>query len=40
MGGKEAEALLKLLDDLEGNDDVQKVHSNADIDEAILAQAE
>jgi len=40
VGGKDAETLLKLLDDLEGNDDVQKVHSNADIDEAILAQAE
>ena len=40
VGGKDAETLLRLLDDLEGNDDVQKVHSNADIDEAILAQAE
>jgi YebC/PmpR family DNA-binding regulatory protein len=40
VGGKDAEALLRLLDDLEENDDVQKVHSNADIDEAILAQAE
>lgn len=40
VGGKDAETLLKLLDDLEGNDDVQKVHSNADIDEAILAQVD
>ena len=40
VDGKDAETLRKLLDDLEGNDDVQKVHSNADIDEAILAQAE
>jgi YebC/PmpR family DNA-binding regulatory protein len=40
VGGKDAEALLKLLDALEENDDIQKVHSNADIDEAILAQAE
>lgn len=40
VGGKDAETLLRLLDDLDGNDDVQKVHSNADIDEAILAQEE
>ena len=40
VGGKDAEVLLRLLDDLEGNDDVQKVHSNADIDEAVLAQVE
>ncbi len=39
-GGKDAEKLLRLLDSLEENDDVQKVHSNADIDEAVLAQAE
>jgi len=38
--GKDAEKLLKLLDGLEENDDVQKVHSNADIDEAVLAEAE
>ncbi len=37
--GREAERLLKLLDALEENDDVQKVHSNADIDEAALAGA-
>lgn len=40
VAGKEAESLLKVLDALEENDDVQKVHSNADIDEEILAQAE
>jgi YebC/PmpR family DNA-binding regulatory protein len=35
--GKDAEKLLKLLEVLDDLDDVQKVHSNADIDEAILA---
>ncbi len=40
MAGKDARKLLKILDDLEENDDVQKVHSNADIDEAALAEAE
>lgn len=37
--GKDAEKLLKLLDMLDDLDDVQKVHSNADIDEAVLAEA-
>lgn len=37
--GKEAEALLKLLDDLEELDDVQKVWSNFDIDVAELSKA-
>ncbi|MDZ7780692.1 MAG: YebC/PmpR family DNA-binding transcriptional regulator [Gemmatimonadota bacterium] len=37
--GKDAEKLLKLLEDLDDLDDVQKVHSNADIDEAVLAGA-
>lgn len=40
VSGKDALRLLKLLDALEENDDVQKVHSNADIDEAVLAEAE
>jgi YebC/PmpR family DNA-binding regulatory protein len=40
VGGKDAEKLLKILDALEENDDVQKVHSNADIDEAVLAGAD
>jgi YebC/PmpR family DNA-binding regulatory protein len=35
--GKDAEKLLKLLEVLDDLDDVQKVHSNADIDEAVLA---
>ena len=39
VGGKDAERLVKLLDALEGNDDIQRVHSNADIDEEALAQA-
>jgi YebC/PmpR family DNA-binding regulatory protein len=38
--GKEAEKLLKLLEALDDLDDVQKVHSNADIDEAVLAGVE
>lgn len=37
--GAEAETLLKLLDALDDLDDVQKVHTNADIDDAVLAQA-
>jgi len=39
VAGKDAEKLLKLLDTLDDLDDVQKVHSNADIDEAVLAEA-
>lgn len=39
VAGKEAEKLLALVDMLEDLDDVQKVHSNADIDEAVLAEA-
>lgn len=35
--GKDAEKLVKLLEVLDELDDVQKVHSNADIDEAVLA---
>ena len=38
VNGKEAEKLIKLLNALEDSDDVQQVSSNADIDEAILAQ--
>jgi YebC/PmpR family DNA-binding regulatory protein len=37
--GDEARRLLKLLDALDEADDVQKVYSNADIDEAVLAEA-
>ncbi len=39
VAGKDAEKLLKLLEMLEDLDDVQKVHSNADIDDAVLAEA-
>ena len=37
--GKDAEKLIRLLETLDELDDVQKVHSNADIDEAVLAEA-
>jgi YebC/PmpR family DNA-binding regulatory protein len=37
--GKDAERLVKLLDLLEDSDDVQKVYTNADIDEASLVEA-
>ena len=40
VDGEDVNKLLKLLDALEELDDVQKVHSNLDIDEAALAQAE
>ena len=39
VSGRDAEKLLKLLDMLDDLDDVQKVHSNADIDDAVLAEA-
>jgi transcriptional/translational regulatory protein YebC/TACO1 len=39
VAGRDAEKLLKLLDVLDDLDDVQKVHTNADIDEAVLAGA-
>ena len=35
--GKEAENVLKLMEALEEHDDVQKVHSNFDIDDKVLA---
>ena len=37
VSGSEAERLVRLLDALDGNDDVQKVSSNAEIDEVVLA---
>jgi YebC/PmpR family DNA-binding regulatory protein len=40
VSGTDARKLLKLLDALDDLDDVQKVHSNADIDEAAYAEAE
>ncbi len=36
--GREAEQLLKLLDAIEENDDIQKVYSNYDIDVEVMAQ--
>ena len=39
VGGKDAEKLIKLLDALDDCDDVQKVYSNGNIDEAVLAEA-
>ncbi len=38
VGGADASQLLKLLDLLEDSDDIQKVHSNFDIDEAELTE--
>jgi YebC/PmpR family DNA-binding regulatory protein len=40
VAGSNAQKLLKLLDALDDLDDVQKVHSNADIDEAAYAEAQ
>ncbi len=37
VGGKDAEKLMRLIEALEEIDDVQKVYSNADIDESVLA---
>jgi transcriptional/translational regulatory protein YebC/TACO1 len=37
LTGKQAHTLLKLVDVLEEHDDVQNVHTNADIDEETLA---
>ncbi len=39
VGGREGERLLKLLDALDDHEDVQQVHSNADLDESVLARA-
>ena len=36
--GKDAENLLKLMEILEDNEDVQKVHANFDIDDKELAR--
>jgi transcriptional/translational regulatory protein YebC/TACO1 len=36
--GKDAEKVLRFVDDLEDNDDVQHVHANFDIDDAEYAQ--
>jgi len=40
LAGKDAEKLVRLVEALEELDDVQKVHTNADIDEAVLAAVE
>jgi YebC/PmpR family DNA-binding regulatory protein len=40
IAGTDAQKLLRLLDALDDLDDVQKVHSNADIDEAAYAEAQ
>jgi YebC/PmpR family DNA-binding regulatory protein len=40
VAGDEAQRLLRLLDALDDLDDVQKVHSNADVDEAAFAEAD
>lgn len=39
VSGKDAERLLELLDALDAQDDVQKVSSNANIDEKVLSEA-
>ncbi len=36
LSGKDAENMIKLMNALEDSDDVQKVHSNFDIDDSIL----
>ena len=40
VGGADAQKLIKLMDALDDLDDVQKVHSNADIDAAAYAEAD
>jgi transcriptional/translational regulatory protein YebC/TACO1 len=37
LGGKEAEQVLRLMDELEEHDDVQHVYANFDIPEEIMA---
>ena len=39
VAGEDAQKLLKLLSAIDDLDDVQKVYSNADIDEAAFAEA-
>lgn len=38
LSGKEAEQMYRLMDALDDNDDVQKVYTNADIPEDVIAQ--
>ena len=37
LTGKEAEQMVKLMEALEDNDDVQKVYTNADIAEEVMS---
>jgi YebC/PmpR family DNA-binding regulatory protein len=39
VAGSDAQRLLKLLDALDDHDDVQKIHSNANVDEQVMAEA-
>lgn len=39
VAGKTGERLLKLLELLDDHDDIQQVHSNADLDESVLSRA-
>lgn len=39
LGGTDAEKMLKLMNALDDNDDVQRVHTNADIPEEVMAAA-
>jgi transcriptional/translational regulatory protein YebC/TACO1 len=36
LDGKQAEQMIKLYEELEDKDDVQKVYANFDIDESVL----
>ena len=36
LAGKEAEQMIRLIDNLEDNDDVQKVYTNADIPDELM----
>ena len=38
LDGKKAEQMLKLMEALEDNDDVQNVYANFDIDEKVMEQ--
>ncbi len=39
VSGRDGERLLKLLDALDDHDDVQQVHSNADLDDSVIQRA-
>jgi transcriptional/translational regulatory protein YebC/TACO1 len=38
LEGKEAQSALKLMDELEDNDDINKLYSNFDVDENTIIQ--